>query len=160
MRRDRLRHLVPTKAYWLATLTADDLARPIDVSLPRRVDHQSFDIFGTANFFNFVPWTASIEYLLSLNIARIAEYDQALVDRFVAGLDLHRFAITSPISGPRRSTIVIFSHRDAVKNKVLYESLTSAGVHVALRAGQLRVSPHLYNSDADIDRALAILNQT
>jgi selenocysteine lyase/cysteine desulfurase len=28
---------------------------------------------------------------------------------------------------------------------------------VALRRGQLRVSPHLYNTEADIDRALEVL---
>jgi cysteine desulfurase/selenocysteine lyase len=160
VRPDLLRRLVPTKAYWLSTLTADDLARPLEVSLPQHVDHRSFDIFGTANFFNFVPWTASIEHILSLGVANIAEHDSRLVDQLVAGLDRDRFAISSPVSGPRRSTLIVFSHRDTAKNAVLYEQLTNAGVHVALRAAQLRVSPHLYNTEVDIDRALTILNQT
>jgi selenocysteine lyase/cysteine desulfurase len=39
----------------------------------------------------------------------------------------------------------------------LYERLTAAGVDVALRRGRLRVSPHLYNTEADIDRAPEVL---
>jgi hypothetical protein len=36
--------------------------------------------------------------------------------------------------------------------------LAAAGVDVALRRGRLRVSPHLYNTEADIDRALEVLD--
>ena len=51
----------------------------------------------------------------------------------------------------------MFGHRDADQTEALYERLTAAGVDVALRRGQLRVSPHLYNAEADIDRALEVL---
>ena len=36
----------------------------------------------------------------------------------------------------------------------------AANVHVALRAGQLRISPHLYNTYGDVARALSILNES
>ena len=51
----------------------------------------------------------------------------------------------------------MFGHRGAGRTEALFERLTDAGVDVALRRGQLRVSPHLYNTEADIDRALEVL---
>jgi selenocysteine lyase/cysteine desulfurase len=35
--------------------------------------------------------------------------------------------------------------------------LTEAGIHVAHRRGRIRVSPHLYNTAAEIDRLLDLL---
>src|SRR5262245_27730285 len=61
----------PQKAYWLSVLTANDLAQPLDIDFQPSSDARRFDIFGTANFFNFMPWTASVEYLLECGIDRI-----------------------------------------------------------------------------------------
>ncbi len=41
---------------------------------------------------------------------------------------------------------------------MLHRELATAGVDVALRRGRLRVSPHLYNTEADIERALEVLD--
>jgi cysteine desulfurase/selenocysteine lyase len=153
--RDRLR---PTKAYWLSMFTAGDLQGTIDVRLRSGLGARAFDIFGTANFFNFTAWTVAIEYLLGIGVDAIAKYDQKLVGRFVDGLDSTRYRLISPASGPRRSTLVVFTAVDSSRNQSSYDSLTAAGIHIALRAGGLRVSPHLYNSDDDIDRALDVLN--
>ena len=51
----------------------------------------------------------------------------------------------------------MFGHRGADRTEALFKRLTDTGVDVALRRGQLRVSPHLYNTEADIDRALEVL---
>lgn len=160
IRKELLHRLKPMQAYWLAMLSADDLARPVETRLPTETDHRAFDVFGTANFLNFVPWTASIEYLSSIGIPRIAEYDQQMIQRLIDGLDKRRFAVSSPASGSRRSTILVLSDRTESRNQALYQALTTAGVHVALRAGQLRISPHLYNTYGDVDRALSILNES
>jgi selenocysteine lyase/cysteine desulfurase len=39
----------------------------------------------------------------------------------------------------------------------LIEGLASEGVYVAARLGRLRVSPHVYNDEADADRFVAAL---
>ena len=50
------------------------------------------------------------------------------------------------------------SHRRAERNPAIHQALAADRVFVALREGNLRFSPHLYNSNADIDRALEALN--
>lgn len=149
------------KAYWLSMLTAEDLSGELrDPVLPDRPDAHSFDVFAPANFFNFKPWAASIEFLLAHGIERIRDHDDGLVDQFVDGLDPRRFEVLSPRErSPRRSTLVFLSHRDRALNPAVQAALAEAGVDVALRGGALRVAPHLHTSGRDIARALDVLNR-
>ena len=157
LRPDLLASLTYRPAYWLSHLAQEDLGRQSAVRLRDDVGAAAWDVFGTANFLNFRPWTASVEYLLELGVERVAAWDQALVERFLQGLDPDRYRLVSPRQGPPRSTLVVFGHREADRTEALFERLTAAGVDVALRRGQLRISPHLYNTEADIDRALEVL---
>jgi cysteine desulfurase / selenocysteine lyase len=151
--------LTYNQAYWLAMQTADDLAKEPGVPVVRTdLGARRYDVFGTANFFNFKPWTASIEYLLSQGLENIEAYSNELVTRLLAGLDLERYELHSPRSGPARSTLVFISHKQAERNQQVYETLRSNQVFVAQRAGKLRLAPHLYNTSQEIDQALAVLN--
>ena len=160
-RRRAARPAAPTKAYWLSMQTAEDLGNEIaDPELRDGLGLRAFDLFGTANFFNFKPFAAAVEHLLRTGVDRIRVHDDALVDRFVGGLDAAGFELLSPREGPRRSTLVFFTHRDRGRNRAVHAALAAAGVDVAVRGGLLRISPHLYNSGADIDRARAVLRTT
>src|SRR5262245_3821972 len=160
MRLEMLRSLTVNQAYWLAQMTADDLGKEGgEVRRPEGPPTaRTFDVFGTANFFNFKPWAAGLEYLLGVGVERIAEYDQQLVEHFLDGLDARKFDLLSPREGARRSTLVFFSHRERDRNRSLHAHLRSNGIEVAYRRGQLRLAPHLYNTREDIDRVLEVLN--
>jgi selenocysteine lyase/cysteine desulfurase len=155
--RDRLEY---NQAYWLAMQTAADLGGTDgELDPPDDLGARKYDIFGTANFLNFHPWAEAVELILGIGIDRIEGHDQALVTRFVDGLDLDRFELLSPARGPRRSTLVFVSHRDAARNEAIYRALVKGGIHIALRRGRLRFSPHFYNTAEDIDRALSALRR-
>jgi len=155
---DLLASLTHRPAYWLGHLAQDDLGGHSEIRLRDDLGAAAWDVFGTANFLNFRPWTASVEYLLRLGTERVAARDQALVERFLQGLDPDRYRLVSPRQGPGRSTLVVFGHHRPGRTEALHERLAAAGVDVALRRGRLRVSPHLYNTDADVDRALEVLD--
>ena len=147
------------QAYWLSMQTADDLAKEPGAPVLRSdLGARRYDVFGTANFFNFKPWTASIEYLLSQGLENIEEYDQRLVTRLIEGLDPGRYDLHSPHSGPSRSTLVFISHKRPERNNAIYEELRARKIFIARRAGKLRLSPHLYNTRQEIDEALSVLN--
>lgn len=154
---DLLASLTRPPAYWLGHLAQHDLGQETELRLRGDLGAAAWDVFGTANFLNFRPWTASVEYLLGLGVDRVAARDQALVERFLQGLDPDRYRLVSPRSGPGRSTLVVLGDRRPGRTEALYRRLSGAGVDVALRRGRLRVSPHLYNTEADIDRALEVL---
>ena len=152
--------LTPRQAYWLAMPDdADlDLNDEGDYELRDDLGARAFDVFGTANFFDYMPWQASVEYLVDRGVERAAEHTDGLVRRLVEGLDDAGYRIEGPAEDPRLS-IVVASHSDPDRNPRLNEALAEAGIDVALRAGNLRIAPHLYNGEDDVDRALAVLRQ-
>jgi selenocysteine lyase/cysteine desulfurase len=155
------RQLRRVKAYWLSLQTAEDLGKEIVAPVvPDDTGPRSLDIFAPANFFNFKPWAAAVEFLLEKGIEQIRDHDDALVESFITGLDRDKFAVLSPREkGPRRSTLVFVSHPDRDRNSVVYSYLARAGIDIALRGGLLRLSPHLHNSTGDIARVLSLLNE-
>jgi len=79
------------------------------------------------------------------------------VSRLIEGLDPENYEFISPLSGKAQSTLVIFSHRQSWRNKEIHAKLEQQGIHAALRRGNMRFSPHLYNTIEEIDRALTVL---
>jgi cysteine desulfurase/selenocysteine lyase len=146
--------------YWLAMLSSDDLGRE-DIDLTPRGDPGAarYDVFATANFFNFKTLAASVEYLLEHDIEAVRSHDRALVQRLIDGLDRRKYRLTSPEAGSRRSTLVFIQPVQRERAEEIHRALQTQRVHVAFRAGALRLSPHLYNTPADIDRALEALHR-
>lgn len=62
--------------------------------------------------------------------------------------------VLSPTLGPARSAIVTISHTDPNLNPAVYEKLRADGIDIALRWGNLRLSPHLHNSEQDVRQAV------
>jgi selenocysteine lyase/cysteine desulfurase len=147
------------QSYWLTMQTADDLAKEQGIpALREGLGARRYDVFGTANFFNFKPLAASVEYLLAQGIENIEAHDQRLVTRLIQALDPQKYDLLSPRDGAMRSTLVFISHKEPARNSEVYEKLLEEKVFVAHRAGRLRFSPHFYNTEADIDQALSVLN--
>ena len=71
-----------------------------------------------------------------------------------------RWTISSPTAGPSRTTIVVFSAETPEQTAAAFQTLRDKGIYVAMRRGNIRVSPHLYNVAADIDAALDVLART
>ncbi len=155
-----LAKLQPTKTYWLAQMTAADLSgEGGELQAPEgAATARQFDIFGTANFFNYKAWAAAVEYLLGIGIEQIARHDQGLVDRFIAGIDPAKYRILSPTSGAARSTLIFITHQESNKNEGIYMKLKDAGIDASFRRGKIRIAPHLYNTPAQIDQATKLLN--
>ena len=76
-------------------------------------------------------------------MAAVHQHDVALANRFRAGLGLP----------PGDSAIVSAAAEGAA------ERLDRAGIRAATRAGAVRASFHLYNTEADVDAALDALTR-
>ena len=161
IRKPVLESMTYNQSYWLSLQTSDDLGKPSQVvSLPDTPPtSKTYDIFGTANFFNYVPWTASIEYLLDIGVDKIIEHDQTLVQHLIDNFDRSRYKLLSPESGNARSNLTLFSHVQPDENQRIYDELKQNNFHIAFRRGNLRVAPHIYNTLDEIDRFLALLSR-
>jgi selenocysteine lyase/cysteine desulfurase len=92
-------------------------------------------------WFNWVATAPAIETVLAVGVDVIRDHDVALANRFRAGLALD----------PSDSAIVATDVPGAA------EKLAAAGILASVRAGSLRASFHLYNTEDDVDAALAAL---
>jgi selenocysteine lyase/cysteine desulfurase len=99
---------------------------------------------------------ASLELLHELGIENIAAAILEVADRARERLTKIGAKVVSDWHGERRSGIVAFelAGRDplAVKKHCLRENVV-----LSCRAGRLRISPHAYNNEEDLDRLIAAL---
>lgn len=147
------------QAYWLAMQTADDLkAAKAWPEVRSGLGARKYDIFGTANFFNFVPWTASVNYLLEKGIEKIKMHNDELIDQMRKGIRLDKYEILTPMSDSGGSTILVISHKEKSKNEAIFESLKRNNIFVSLRRQHLRFAPHLYNTSEEVAKVLSVLD--
>jgi selenocysteine lyase/cysteine desulfurase len=158
---DQLRYPNPHWLRFQLKAAADqgvELDRALNYGLPRETTADAYDVYCAANFLNFMSWTASVEHLLDVGLKEIEAHDQALVERFVSGLP-DGYVLESPADYPGRSTLILISHHDRDRNPLIAAGLEQTGIDIAIRDGKLRLSPHLYNSAADVDRVLDRLDE-
>ncbi len=92
--------------------------------------------------------------LLEIGIDRIEDHNRDLSARIAPGLEGLGQKVISPAARLRRSGNTCFAAADA---HGLCEALAERGVLVWGDYGRVRVSGHLYNDGADVDRLLAAL---
>ncbi|MET3985856.1 aminotransferase class V-fold PLP-dependent enzyme [Streptomyces sp. PvR034] len=135
--------LVPLHAGWTAARPGRDAFYGPMVELAQ--DARRFD--ESPAFLAYHAAEPALALLERVGIEAVHAHDTALADRFRAGLaDLGH----EPVRG--RAPIVSvpgLADRQPV--------LLAAGIPTAARAGALRASFHLYNTEADVDRALDAL---
>jgi len=148
------------RAYWPTVLSEEDLKSEGPLSLHDLNSARKYDVFGTANFFNFIPFKASIDYFLGIGLETVRAYHQELIDRLIGGIDEAFFEVISPREGDRRSSLVVISLRKKEKNETLYKALKDDGIYTAFWKGNLRMAPHVYNTQENIDRFIELLNTT
>ncbi len=101
---------------------------------------------------------AAIDLLLHVGPERIERRLMELTDRLAEGLRARGAEILSPWGSGERSGIVVF--RLGNDPQRLCADLIAHGFIVRLRSGGIRVAPHFYNNEEDLDRLLKTLDQT
>ena len=78
-------------------------------------------------------------------------------DQLCSGLKQRRYSILSPREDDHKSGIVTFKH-STLPSLELYNLLLAIRIKGAERAGYIRLSPHSYNTEEEIDEVLALLS--
>ena len=146
--------LRPNQTYWLPQVWQQH--EFTDYTMKKETTASVFDVFCTANFMNFMPWTASVGYLLGIGMAIVEKHNRALVQKLSDELNRDTFRMISPES--LASSILVITHREPERNVEIHAALAFAGIDAGLRNGNLRFSLHLYNTLEEVGRAIEVLN--
>ena len=111
---------------------------------------------GTMNMYGIAALGGSLEILLEAFVAGAEERILSLTERAAQGLAGLGFRVISSRRIGEASGIVTAIHPQ-IDAKDLVRHLASQDIVVSARAGRLRISPHFYNSEDEIDRCLAAL---
>jgi selenocysteine lyase/cysteine desulfurase len=119
-------------------------------------DARIFDSGETGNFINLSGLEASLEFLEGVTVRKGNEHCRALLDRMAQGLVAQGYALSPAALPGHESTILGFQASTPEATTALHARLREHQIAVSLRQGMIRVSPYLYNDEADIDRLLEI----
>jgi cysteine desulfurase/selenocysteine lyase len=98
----------------------------------------------------------SIAYLQSFGVPKIMKHNVALIDRLVSNIEPFGIQVVSPMEAGARSSIVSLRIPRLASKKVV-QRLAAHGIVTSPRRDYVRVSPHFYSGDKDVDQLIAAL---
>jgi cysteine desulfurase/selenocysteine lyase len=156
---DHLEMVRPSPFYWMAVAGSDNFAA-LNFSDPKPAPNaKRWDAPEWASHFNLnlAASDASVDFVLRMGPELVAAHNRRLIDFMFERLPKDRCVPASPLDGARRGPYGCFAARSPEKTAELYQHLRKENVIVSLREGKIRVSPHLYNTERDIDKLISVI---
>lgn len=148
---------LPIEFNWRARLGSEHFAGLVNYEDRFLPGARRFDVGECANFHTLPAVIAALEQILEWGVASIADTLAArtadLAER-AASLGLES------LEANRRAGHFLGLRFAQGVPEGLLEALKKANVYVSVRGDSLRITPHLYNNDADADRLMHALQQT
>jgi len=112
---------------------------------------------GTAPISLIHGLEASLKLLHEVGVSSIQAYLETLTDQLSEGLRSLDYEIVSSRQPGEKSQIVCIRHKGGLSPMELYALLRKRNIVTAPRGDRLRISPHFYNSFAEIEDLLKTL---
>ena len=111
---------------------------------------------GTLNTIGCYGLRAALDLILEVGIENIAPAVQSLADRIRSGAEEAGYECLGPRTRETGAGIVAIKH-PTLDSLVVVRRLKDKNISVTARQGWVRISPHFYNSPADIERLVSEL---
>lgn len=151
VRQDLVRQFEPHTVGWMAVRNSEDFTRLCDYELNWFEDARRFEVI-TLPFQEFAAFNASMDLFESVGWARVhalvAERTQQVVDWAARRSGVR---LVTPAESSRRAGIISLELPDPAAASA---RLAAEGVPHSLREGMIRLAPHFYTPDHDVERAL------
>jgi selenocysteine lyase/cysteine desulfurase len=150
---ERHRDGVPLEENWISRLGSQDFGGLVDYQDGYQPGARRFDV-GQRTHFETTPMaTAALRQLLDWEVARIAATLGQVTGRIQREVEALGLPLTTSDRDPHMLGIGL---PDEARGAVA-EALAEAGVHAGVRGSSLRVSPHLWTTDQDVQRLVDAL---
>jgi cysteine desulfurase/selenocysteine lyase len=158
VRKEWQERLRPTVYGWHNVRCPDYVAQETLVFKP---DGRRYEA-GSANLLGLVALEAALGLLLELGIEAIAVELLRKRQWLVPALQAKGYSILQADAPPAHASAILSIRRPDTDLPALHQKLTDANIITSLRAdrtGQryLRLSPHFYNTDAELERVMEML---
>ncbi len=119
---------------------------------------------GVLNAVGIYGMRAAMDLILEVGVQEISEHLLRLKARLIPQLEAQGFEVAGIREGAMASGITTLTRKSGAPLDKVFEHLTSLGTVVSFRhdregIGRLRFSPHLYNTEAEIDRVCAQIEE-
>ena len=155
LRREHIDRLRPVGVGWNSVVHAGDFT---NTSFQLKSNAERYE-GGSHGLSGIVGLAATLEWMLPFGVDRIAERLLQVTDEVCNRLQASGARIASCRDGERRSGIVAFEIPGQDPREV-QRRCRDRNVIVNCRAGRVRISPHAYTNDDDIDRLLQAVSAT
>ena len=153
VRKELCTQLEPTFAGWAAFMGSDDYTRLTSYDPRPWPDARRFELLTHA-VQDFAAMNESVALILEVGVPAIVAHTRALHQPIIDWAARAGAAITSP-QGRHGSAIICV--RPASDVAGAYARLQASGVQCSLREGSIRLSPHLFNTSAEIRQVAELL---
>src|SRR5262249_35498306 len=140
---------------WIARRASEDFAGLVNYQTRFQDGARRFDMGERSNFALMPAAGRSIELLLEWSVPRIAATLRTRTDA-IAARARDEFAIDSVPAERRAGHYLGLRFSGGVPDD-LPARLAASDVHVSVRGQAMRVTPHVWNTDADVERLFAVL---
>ena len=149
-----MRYVQPAAIGWASVQTSCDF---LDYDTTLHQDARRFET-GTQNTVGIAGMKAAVDLLLELGMDTVEARILSLTDRLVQGLTSAGYEVLSSRQTAEKSGIVTCRRREEESSTQIAARLHGARVMITDRGGWLRLSPHVYNTEEEIDQTLALMD--
>ena len=153
VRKELQGHLRPSCIGWLSMKNYLDFSR---YQFDFREDIRRYDS-GAYNLPGVYGLGGAIDLLLEIGIERITARILSLTNRLVQGVRDKGYRVVSSRHPAEASGIVAFRSDVHDHDKIQRHLQNEHRIVISVRCGRLRASPHMYNSEKEIDRLIEVL---
>jgi len=151
-RKDLVERLRLRRLGWMSVKEPFDFQ---NLSQPLKDSARRFE-YSNLNQAGLIGLCRALQTFLEIGPENIEERILYLTDLIADGIAGKDIPIYSPRNDGEKSGIISFALGE--KTQTLYDKLTKEDITVSLREGMIRVAPHYYNNEGDIDAFLRHLS--
>lgn len=147
----------PLEHNWIARTDSQDFSGLVEYRSGFQSGARRYDVGERSNFALLPMALAAIRQILNWQVENIAETLRELTCMIEARAAKSGFETTP---SDRRAPHMIGLHLGRRHPEGLAAKLAAKDVFVSVRGDKLRVSPHLYNTEADVEHLFSVLEET
>lgn len=150
-------HGKPVEENWINRKFSQDFTGLVNYQHDYQPGALRYEVGEHSNFVLLPMMLAALEQVIDWQPTRIQAYCEKISSAAITRLDEQGFRIEAHERGHHLFGIRLPVHKNLESVKA---NFTKAGLHVSFRGDCIRVAPHLYNTEAELNRLAAVLIQS